>query len=78
MLDWFGELVNKFASMILSVLPHSPVQKYLASFDKLPYLGWLNWFVPVSAIITVAETWLVCIGLFYLYQIILRWVRAIG
>ena len=78
MLDWFGELVNKFASMILSVLPHSPVQKYLASFDNLPYLGWLNWFVPVSAIITVAETWLVCIGLFYLYQIILRWVRAIG
>ena len=78
MLDWFGELINKFASMILSVLPHSPVQKYLASFDNLPYLGWLNWFVPVSAIITVAETWLVCIGLFYLYQIILRWVRAIG
>lgn len=78
MLDFMAELLSKFASMILSVLPHSPVQKYLASFDNLPYLGWLNWFVPVSAIITVAETWLVCIGLFYLYQIILRWVRAIG
>lgn len=77
MLNFMAELLEKFAGMILSVLPHSPVQKYLASFADLPYLSWLNWFFPVSAILTVCETWLVAIGLFYLYQIILRWVKAI-
>ena len=78
MLDFMSELLNKFANMILSVLPHSPIQRYLASFADLPYLSWLNWFIPVAEILTICETWLVAIGLFYLYQIILRWVKAIG
>lgn len=77
MLEFMSELLNKFASMILSVLPHSPVQGYLASFANLPYLSWLNWFFPVFACITVAEAWLVAIGLFYIYQVILRWVKVI-
>lgn len=77
MLDFMSELLNKFASLIVSVLPSSPVQKYLSSFADLPYLSWLNWFFPVSACITVAEAWLVAIGLFYIYSVILRWVKVI-
>lgn len=77
MLDFMSELLNKFASIILNVLPSSPVQRYLAAFDNMPYLKYLNWFIPVGSILVVCETWLVCIGLFYLYQIILRWVKAI-
>lgn len=77
MLEFMTELLNKFASMILSVLPHSPIQIYLASFSELPYLGWLNWFFPVSACIKIGEAWLVAISLFYIYQVILRWVKVI-
>lgn len=78
MLDWFLELLNKFGNMIVSVLPTSPVQRYLSVFDDLPYLSWLNWFIPVSSILIVMETWLTAIALFYLYSIILRWVKAIS
>lgn len=77
MLDWFLELLNKFGNMIVSVLPTSPVQRYLSAFDDLPYLSWLNWFIPVSSILVVMETWLTAIALFYLYSIILRWIKAI-
>ena len=77
MLDWFAELLAKFGNMILTVLPKSPVQQFLGSFDDLPYLSYLNWFIPVSSIIIVLEAWLVAIAVFYLYSVILRWVRAI-
>lgn len=78
MLEWIQELLSKFGSMILSVLPQSPVQKFLASFDDLPYLNYLNWFIPISSIIIVLEAWLAAIALFYVYSIIMRWIKLIG
>lgn len=78
MLEWIQELLVKFGNMILSVLPHSPVQKFLASFEDLPYLSWLNWFIPVSSILIVIEAWLTAIALFYVYSIIMRWIKLIG
>ena len=45
--------------------------------QDLPYLGYLNYFLPISQIIAIGEAWLVAIGLFYAYQIILRWIKAI-
>lgn len=77
MLDWFAELLAKFGNMILTALPKSPVQQFLGSFEDLPYLGYLNWFIPISSIIIVLEAWLVAIAVFYLYSMILRWIRAI-
>lgn len=77
MLDWFLELLNKFGAMIVSLLPSSPVQKFLGMFEEIPYLSYLNWFIPVSSILVVMEVWLSAIALFYLYSIILRWIKAI-
>lgn len=78
MLDWFMEMLSNFGNTILSVLPHSPMQKFIGYFDTLPYLSYLNWFIPVSSIIIVCESWLAAIAIFYIYSIILRWVKAIG
>lgn len=78
MLDWFQDIMSEFGNTIVDFLPVSPVARYIDTFSNLPYLSWLNWFVPVASIITIGETWLVCIGLFYMYSIILRWIKAIG
>lgn len=78
MLDWFLELLNKFGNMIVRLLPTSPVQKFLSMFEDIPYLSYLNWFIPVSSILVVMEVWLSAIALFYLYSIILRWIKAIS
>lgn len=77
MIEWFSEILAKFGNMIISVLPKSPVQQFLNSFNDLPYLQYLNWFIPISSIIVVLEAWLVAIAIFYLYSLILRWVKAI-
>lgn len=78
MLDWFGEIFNKFGGFLYDVLPHSPFTEFLSDFANLPFLEYLNWFIPVRSIIRVCELWLLAISLFYLYSIIMRWVKMIG
>lgn len=72
------EFLGKFGKLLLLVLPKSPVQKFLASFQELPYLGYLNWFVPVSSILIILEVYLAAVSLYYMYSILLRWLKIIG
>ncbi|MEF9946183.1 MAG: hypothetical protein RR737_06285 [Lachnospiraceae bacterium] len=71
------EIVTKFLDAVLKILPLSPFTVFIDKVGELPYLGWLNWFIPISTMIAVGEAWLISVGIFYLYSIILRWIRAI-
>lgn len=72
------EIVEKFLHWVIGFLPSSPFTSFIEACENVPYLGWLNWFVPVGSIIAIGEAWLVAIGTFYLYSVVLRWVRAIS
>lgn len=78
MLSWMQELLNNFGQMLISVLPISPFKQFLDDFSSIPYLGYLNWFLPVGTFIKVGAAWLGAIAIFYLYSIIMRWVKMIG
>ena len=71
------EILNLFLNWVLNLLPTSPFTSFIKACSDIPYLGWLNWFLPVGQCIAIAEAWLVAIGVFYMYSVILRWVRAI-
>lgn len=71
------ELVTRFLDWVCNLLPTSPFVAYIDALETMPYLSYLNWFVPVSSFIAIGEAWLVSVGLFYMYSIILRWIRAI-
>ena len=58
MLSWFYELITAFASVLTSVLPLSPFQQYIKAFAGLPYLGILNWFIPIGAFVKIGAAWL--------------------
>lgn len=75
--NWFLGVFEDFLGVVLDVLPTSPFTSYIEALNSLPYLQYLNWFVPVGQIIAVGELWLVAVGLFYLYSIVMRWIRAI-
>jgi len=64
-------------SFVLGILPDSPFQA-ISNSPISEFLSTLNFFVPVSEILSIGQAWLVCVGLFYLYQIVLRWVKAIN
>ena len=71
------EIVTKFLDWVLKLLPTSPFTTYIDAFEKIPFLSYLNYFIPISTFIGIGEAWLVSVGIFYLYSIILRWIRAI-
>lgn len=78
MLDWMISLFNNFADNLKSVLPTSPFAPYIEEFSNLPYMSWVNWFIPVGEIVNVLTAWLGAILLFYAYSIVLRWIKAIS
>lgn len=71
------EIVTKFLDWVLKLLPTSPFSAYIDALENIPFLAYLNYFLPISTFIAIGEAWLVAVGLFYLYSIILRWIRAI-
>lgn len=76
-MDIMSAIIKKFLSWVLALLPTSPFTAFIEACKDIPYLGWLNWFIPVGQMLAIGEAWLVAIGLFYLYSIVLRWIRAI-
>lgn len=77
-MDIFEWLFETFGDRILSVLPLSPFQSYIQKFAALPYLGYLNWFFPIRQALVVMAAWLTVITTYYIYSVILRWIRMIS
>lgn len=74
----FDDMTLSFIDFVKTILPISPFRQFLSEFAGIPFLGYLNWFVPVRGILTVFSAWLVAYAAFNLYGIVLRWVKVIG
>lgn len=72
------EQASRILNNLANVLPMSPFQSFIQNFDDIPFLGYLNYFIPVSQMIAIGQVWLVAVALFYIYMIALRWIRAIN
>jgi len=77
MLEQIRYILIKLSNACVVFLPNSPFQSFLSQLDKIPFLGYLNYFVPVAQIIAVTQLWVTAVGLFYLVQLALRWVKMI-
>ncbi len=77
MLNWIVEKLLSFLSYVLDLLPSSPFSAFLEDVSGLPFLGYLNWFLPIGKMLEVGAAWLAAIALFYLYSIIMRWIKLI-
>lgn len=80
LLDVFENLKNMLQQAlqwVVSLMPDSPF-KLLDNSPVAQYLPYLNWFIPFDFIIATLETWLVAIGVYYAWSVLLRWVKAIN
>lgn len=78
--DFFGWMQQAFSGLvprIMQVLPRSPFMAFRNLASEIPYLSYINWFVPVSEMIAVIEAWLAAIALYYLYSVVARWIKLI-
>lgn len=73
----FIELLNALAAVALSILPDSPFRDFIDQIGAIPYIGYLNYFVPVSDFLVLLAVWGTAIGLFYAVSAILRFANAI-
>lgn len=78
MLNWMREIFDNLAKALLSLLPLSPFTDVINNLEKMPYLGYINWFFPFGAMVKIASAWLVCIGVYYAYIIVARWLKIIS
>lgn len=78
MIEFMKEMLDKFLDLLLKLFPGSPFAPYIAALDKLPFLGYLNWFIPIGTLCKIGAAWLLAIGLYYLYMIIARWIKLIS
>lgn len=77
MIAWMKEILDKFLSAILQLLPLSPFAPAIDSLEQMPYLGYINYFVPVGTCIKIGEAWLAAIVVFYLWSVVARWIKLI-
>lgn len=78
-IQFINTIINNFANVIkfiIGILPKSPFS-WINNSAISQYLPTFNWFFPVSEIIATLEFWITAISLYYLYQIIMRWIKAI-
>ena len=73
-----NQAFSNLVGQIVQVLPTSPFASFIDQFSSLPWLGVLNWFFPVRQCLLVMAAWLSAITLFYLYSVVMRWVKVIG
>jgi len=73
-----GQAFNGLLQSIVELLPTSPFADFIDQFSGIPWLGVLNWFFPIRQCLIVMAAWLGAIALFYLYSVVMRWVKMIG
>ena len=79
-MDFFNYLAENFEDLgntIINSLPTSPIYWLQANSTIKEYLSYVNWFIPIYSMIGTLEAWLMCIIVYYVMQVILRWAKII-
>ena len=79
MFDTLSDAVVSFAVSVIELFPASPfgVLDEMSNSEVYEWLRMVNWFVPIGTFVGILESWLVCVGVYYVYQIVLRWIKVI-
>lgn len=75
--NWICGLFDGIVNFVLLLLPDSPFATFEFPPEVQEILGYVNYFVPIQAMVNIALAWTGAIGVFYIYQAILRWAKAI-
>lgn len=66
------------AGILVGLLPASPFAPMIEAMGQIPYLSYVNWFLPIAQIATTAAAWAVCMGAYYVIAWILRQLNIVS
>lgn len=64
-------------SIVITLMPTSPFERYVQFFQDIPYLQYLNWFIPIGEIVAFFEVWLSVVVVYYGYMVVMRYVNGV-
>lgn len=67
--------LGKIAEMMINILPESPF--LIVENIEIPYIKYLNWIIPFEEMLVILTYWVGAIAIYYIVQVILRWVKVI-
>lgn len=74
--DWLCGFLSDCLEWLIDWLPDSPFNMIDNSAVE-PYLKWLNWFIPMDFILNTLSLWLVAVTGYYVWSVVLRFVKAV-
>ena len=70
------EKLGHAIELLLSLLPESPFL-WLESLDSI-VLSAINYIIPVSAMVSHLQVYVIAVAIYYAIRIALRWAKAAG
>lgn len=71
------KLLGEIANLFLMLLPPSPFNVNVIDQIEIPFLSYLNWVLPISFFMNLLTYWVLAIGLYYIVQVVLRWIKVV-
>lgn len=71
-------LTVAIASIVIALLPSTPFLPYLVEIRKLPYLSYVNWFIPFKKMAAVMAVWWTAVVVYYGLRWILGQLNIVG
>lgn len=75
--NWLTDKLGIIVDTIMVMLPDSPFVMLQRSASVNQVIGIVNWIVPFSQMVAILQVWLTAVAVYYVYQIILRWAKAV-
>ena len=73
-------LVGMALNILFSFLPESPFKGVPLMLERsgiVDLFGYVSYLIPIKQILSITVAWAPCIGLYFIYSIALRFVKAV-
>lgn len=70
-------ILNMFFSLVETLLPSSPFASISSYISDIPWLGVLNYFVPIASILEILLLWAGAMIVYFIVAVILRWIKVV-
>lgn len=76
-MDILKTMWTNFGKLVMDALPLSTFRDWISYLSGVPYLGYINWFIPMGTVAKITAAWVNAIFLYYAYSAILRWLKMV-
>lgn len=81
MINGLNAIINGIGSVLMFFIDFLPTSPFLYMENiviESELLGYVNYLFPVSTMVSHLQIFVVAVGLYYLYRVVLRWLKVAG